>query len=76
MIDKVYLGFRIGYPLFDQFQTVGQHSVSGCFPSEREPHQHETVTNDHHFVDLLNLFQERRRALDVGMFASVVDGLV
>ena len=39
-------------------------------------HGHETLTHDHHLVDLLNLQDEKVGALKVAFGARVGDGLV
>ena len=60
-----------------QQQRIPLSNLVGTgFASQRFADDHESVPDDHHFVDLLNLLQEEVGALEIHLLAVLPDVMI
>lgn len=62
--------------LLANLKRVSQHLVGCGLAGEGSSNDHETVPDQHHFVDLLDLFQKHGDALNVRGGAALIRGRV
>ena len=60
----------------DVTEGLGEYLVGTGLSTERLSNNHESMSDNHHFVDLLNLLQEELGALEIGRCAVLFDGVV
>ena len=61
----------VPYSLMQKTQGSSQCSVGTGLATHRSADNHETVSDNHHFVDLLNFLQEECGTLQIGIFAGL-----
>ena len=70
----------MSYLLTDVAQSFSKHAICASFATKWVAGNHETVTHNHHFIDLLNFCHEKVSALEVhvnaGTFGCLIENCI